>query len=254
MTDPYGRIAELYDWEHDDFDDDLPLYRRLVERTGHPILELGCGTGRVIGHLAREGYRCYGVDRSAAMLARARARSRAAGTETRLTLLESGMEAFQIPEPARMAIIALDSFGHVEDREAQLATLRAVRSALVPGGLMVLDLSNGNLRGEARDELQHHLTAEDPSTGDLITKWVARVSDSARQCDDFTVWYDRTSPDGTIRRITVEFTLRYFTRFELELLLERAGFVVEQVYGSYDLDGYSASSERLIAVARAEGG
>lgn len=48
-------------------------------------------------------------------------------------------------------------------------------------------------------------------------------------------------------------TLRWFYRYELEHLLERAGFVVEAVYGSYDLDPFVASSDIMLTVARRRG-
>ena len=57
--------------------------------------------------------------------------------------------------------------------------------------------------------------------------------------------------DGTVRRRTAELELRYFGRFELELLLERAGYAVEALYGSYDLAPFWSESERMIAVAAA---
>ena len=57
------------------------------------------------------------------------------------------------------------------------------------------------------------------------------------------------APDGSLRRIATSFDLRYLHRHELELMLELAGFVQWQVYGSYDLDPYDDESDRLIVAA-----
>jgi SAM-dependent methyltransferase len=70
--DDYDRFAPFYDLEFAGFDDDLPLYRAFAEHSGGPILELGCGTGRLIVPLAEDGYDITGVDLSPAMLALAR--------------------------------------------------------------------------------------------------------------------------------------------------------------------------------------
>ncbi len=59
---------ELYDLEHAGFDDDIELYLRLAEVVGDPILELGCGTGRVLAPLAKAGFRVTGIDVSRPML------------------------------------------------------------------------------------------------------------------------------------------------------------------------------------------
>jgi SAM-dependent methyltransferase len=247
-ADIYGRIAELYDWEHDRYDDDLAFYRALAKRTGGPILELGCGSGRVLADLASQGHHCIGVDASPAMLARAR--QRLASEAVDADLIEAPMQNFSVPRGSRLALIALDSFGHLSDQLDQLDTLGAVHGALESNGVLVIDVSNGNNRGDGRDELVHHITAESDDGESVITKWVSRVSDSSEQVDDLTYWYDVTGPDGILHRTTAQFALRYFTRFEMTLLLERAGFTVEALYGSYDLEQFSAQSERLIVVAR----
>jgi len=247
-ADIYERIAELYDWEHDRYDEDLAFYRALAKRTGGPILELGCGTGRVLADLASQGHHCIGVDASPAMLARARQRLSTEGIDA--DLIEAPMQEFTVPRTVSLAVIALDSFGHLSDQLDQLAALIEVHSALETDGVLVIDVSNGNNRGDGRDELVHHITAESDDGESVITKWVNRASDSSEQMDDLTYWYDVTGPDGILHRTTVQFALRYFTRFEMTLLLERAGFAGEALYGSYDLEQFSAQSERLIVVAR----
>jgi hypothetical protein len=120
---------------------------------------------------------------------------------------------------------------------------------------LVLDLSNGNGRGaEPPDELVLQHAGTDPETGRPLSKWTARSTDHAEQVDRYTYFYDETLEDGTLRRSTTALELRYFGRFELELLLELSGLMTEAFYGSYDLAPFAMGSERLIAVgARAEG-
>src|SRR5919106_1509803 len=78
---------------HAGFSDDIELYLRLAEVVGDPILELGCGTGRVLAPLAAAGHRVTGIDRSRAMLERARAtlQAQAGNLLPRVTISEGSM-------------------------------------------------------------------------------------------------------------------------------------------------------------------
>jgi hypothetical protein len=72
----------------------------------------------------------------------------------------------------------------------------------------------------------------------------------AEQIDDLMLFYDEQDERGYLKRSTVQLKLRWFTRFELELLLEASGWQADEVYGSYDLAPFGEDSERLIVVAR----
>ena len=63
--DAYAEIGSFYDLEHASFDADLELYRNVAAAVGDPILELGCGSGRVLVPLAEMGFRVTGLDSSA---------------------------------------------------------------------------------------------------------------------------------------------------------------------------------------------
>src|SRR5215210_4150658 len=102
QDDPYAELPELDDLEHAGFSEDVDLYLRLAEVVGDPILELGCGTGRVLGALAAAGNWVIGVDRSRPMLDRARSGLQVqaqSGTDSRrVTLVEGNMtEAERAP-------------------------------------------------------------------------------------------------------------------------------------------------------------
>src|SRR5713226_6479144 len=73
----WDQYAPFYDWENARTlgRRDVPFWRRVASTAGGPVLELGCGTGRVSRPLARAGVDLVGVDRSAAMLDRARRRA-----------------------------------------------------------------------------------------------------------------------------------------------------------------------------------
>jgi hypothetical protein len=89
----------------------------------------------------------------------------------------------------------------------------------------------------------------DEETGSVITKMVAAQVDRATQINKVTLLYDEIGPNGTVTRTLGTLTQRYFYRYEMENLLETAGFSMESVYGSYDLAPFTADSPKMIIVA-----
>jgi len=123
---------------------------------------------------------------------------------------------------------------------------------LLPGGLLIIDVYNPNPQGllEADGRIDLNGRWFDPATGAVVLKQTSRTLDDARQLQHVMFIYDEVFPDGQMRRTLAPFQARYVYRFEGELLLDKAGFTPEQVFGSYDLDPYSSESERMIFVAR----
>ncbi len=248
---PFDRIARLYDWEHDPYTADIDFHVALARRFGDPVLELACGSGRLLAPLVQHGLDVTGVDSSAAMLERARQRLRALNRTA--TLVEQRLETLDLGTQFRTILCGLDSFGLLARRTDQVRALRAVRKHLTHDGRFVLDVANGNLRGagEPSEELLHDVTAPDPESGRPITKFVLRRPLPAEQIDELRFFYDEQDAQGYLRRTTIDLRLRWFTRFELELLLESAGLAVDELYGNYALESYGPTSDRLLLIARA---
>ncbi len=247
---PFEPIARLYDWEHDPYVEDLGTYVAMARRFGGPVLELACGSGRVLAPLAAAGLRCTGVDSSPAMLDRAAARLRAANLDA--TLVQQDVTRLHLDGPFRTILFPLDGLALLTERQEQLSVLRATRRLVAHDGALVLDVNNGNLRGgnEAVEELLHDRTASDPETGRSITKWVVRRPNAAEQLDELLFLYDELDEGGRVVRTAAALRLRWFTRNELELLLESTGWRVDELYGDYDLEPFGPTSPRLLMVAR----
>jgi SAM-dependent methyltransferase len=247
----FDEFPRLYDWEHDRYLADVDVHVGFARRFGGPVLELATGTGRLLGPLARAGFAVTGVDSSEPMLERARQRFGRLGLQA--TLVRQRLETLHLEgEYFRTIVLGLDSFGLLIKREDQLRALRAARSHATHDGRLILDVANGNLRGsvEPPEELLHDLTLPDPQTGRPITKFILRRPRTSEQLDELMFFYDEQDERGFLRRSTVELRLRWFTRFELELLLQNAGWAVEELYGNYDLAEYGPDSQRILIVAR----
>ena len=248
-------FARYYDVDTGLETEDVPFYVAFARRTGGPILEVACGTGRVLLPLAQAGFDVVGVDVSPAMLAIAREKVESAGLQGKVRLVQADARDFSIDsmhERFNLAFIALNSFMHFVDHEDQVRVLRGIARHLKPGGFLILDLPNPEqtILGESSGHLIHEWTRQAPDTGHQLLKFRSQRADTASQLLDLTFIYDDVAPDGQVRRTAIPFALRYFHRREVELLLERCGFAVEAVYGGFELEDYQDSSLKLIVVAR----
>lgn len=249
----YDPFARFYDLDTEGIDADLAFWLQLARRTGGPVLEIGCGTGRVLIPLARAGFSVVGVDVSAAMLAIAREKVRQARIADRVELIQTDALTLDLGRRFALALIALNSFGHFAEPGEPERLLDRLRQHLEPGGLLALDLTNPTpgAFGETNGVVIHDYTRAGPVPGWQTVKLRSQWQHFVAQRIEVSCFYDEISPTGEIRRTVAPFVLRYFYPNELRLLLERAGLIVEATYGSYDLDPLSDESERLLVVARA---
>lgn len=241
-------LAEFYDLEYREFAEDLTLYQGFAERCGSPILELGCGSGRILAHLARKGFNITGIDKSPDMLALARKRIEGDDIQGRVRLVQDDMANFALEEKFHLAFAAVNTFLQLADREKQLAALRCVFHHLEKSGVLILDVFNPETAlWEQGATLERQM--KDPSTGDTILKVISGQVNRTRQLQYLTLMYDHMDEEGRASRTVSNLVFRYIHRHEMELLLEVSGFRVEQVYGSYDMDPLTDSSDSMIFVA-----
>jgi SAM-dependent methyltransferase len=228
---------------------------------GGPILELGCGTGRVLVPLARSGYDITGLDLSSRMLDRCRAKLDAEPSEVRdrVRLVEADMTSFELGRGFAAIICPFAGFQQLRTVEQQLACLDRCRHHLLSHGRLVLDLPNpdpappSHARDEQGDgEETAQMVAWTP--GRRIRWWMTVIAyDRSLQCSDCEVTYEIMEEDGHARRITERISLRYTFRYELEHLLARAGFRMVSVYGDYDCSPFGDESPAMIVVAEPGG-
>ena len=122
----FDRFARFYDDDYRAYDDDLGLILEMAEDAGGPVVELGCGTGRVLLPLADAGVATTGVDISPALLDVARAKVDAAGLASRVTLVEADLRHPGLPESAfALAICTSNTLMHLTDPSDQAAALHA---------------------------------------------------------------------------------------------------------------------------------
>lgn len=249
-------VAEYYDatWivrERADVD----FYVDCAKAHGDPVLELGCGTGRVLLRLGEAGHRVCGLDLSPHMLARCREKFSRLPVETqnRVRLVAGDMTAFDLGEKFALIIIPFRPFQHLLAVEDQLACLNAAKRHLAPDGRLVFDL----FQTDARRMHDPFFLTERPVPGDvtLADGRIVRVRERtiafhrAIQCNDVELIYCVTHPGGRAERLPNPFRIRYFFRYEVEHLLARAGFRVAELFGDFTRSPLRDDSPDMIFIA-----
>ncbi|MCS7061808.1 MAG: class I SAM-dependent methyltransferase [Anaerolineae bacterium] len=263
----YDVLARYYDLQHARFVPDVPMYLQAAARFGRAgrarILELGCGTARVMAPLVEAGHYVLGVDASEAMLRYARQRL-PPPSSARYDLLAADIadlgaifaaagstrSAFL---PFDLAIIALNTFLHNLSRESQLAALHASRILLRAGGCLIVDLPpNDELayQPDAGDsgEFEFEAQLKDDLHRTIVDKYVHSRILWARQEQWLRYRFEERAEDTheLIRVETAGFRLRHVFKHEMELLLIAAGFTDWSWYGDYNLSEYGEGSPRMI--------
>jgi SAM-dependent methyltransferase len=253
--DLYALRPDLYDLMHAEYADDLRFLEELATGAGDEatVLELGCGTGRLLVPLLDSGARVVGLDMGGAMLDVARERLSLYGD--RIRLVEADMRSFTLEERFDLEVVGLNTFMHLLTPSDQIACLTCIHRHLRPAGRLVLDLENPHM--VVRDTPQHvtqhrftRLAPLDPETA--VTLHSSTAISLADQLTQTLLFFDEVpGAGGSVQRTTAAVMLRLIYRFELELLLSRTGFAVRHLYGDHHGGQYEDDSERLICVASA---
>lgn len=234
--------AAFYDVEFAGRDRELPFFRRAAARAGGPILEVACGTGRLTVPLAEDGRDVVGLDLSAPMLARARERAAARGVT--IEWIHADCRAMRLDRRFALLFSATGAMQHLLDHASVCAFLAAARAHLAPGGRLILDVFNPDVRKLARPPLPYRFKQFTDAAGATVTvdatSWYIADSQQLR--------FDLEYRIGALPIRTKRVTMRCFFPEELLSLCRGAGFAIEQRYGDYEAGPFTADSGRQIVV------
>ncbi len=253
-NDPYASDAAFYDAIHGEYRDDTGLWLSFAGRTDRPVLEIGCGTGRIALELARAGYEVTGIDPSSAMLERARGKAEADALD--ITFIEGRVADLALErDHYGLVLLPLDVFLYCEHGEEQFELLQQLGESLVFNGRLAIDLP-GPAAGLDPDSNGQQVLVFSGETDDgrSFDCYHLHEDDLADQTRHLRVTYETVDEEGLVRRSVSEHVLRYVYRFELEYLLDRAGLALVDVYGDYELGPLTNESERMVVLARRRDG
>jgi SAM-dependent methyltransferase len=239
------RDPDLYDVENRwGLDDDY--YLALAKREGGPVLDLGCGTGRLARGIAKAGIPVVGVDRSPELLGRAESLSGSLPVEW----VQGDARTFDLGRKFRLALMTAHAFQSMLTEEDQDALLSRVAAHLQRGSAFAFVTRNPAVRARG---------AEGPaqpwrSYQDLLGRWVDVTIlsrwDEAASVEHLAV--TRTRRDtGEATRSRV--SLRYTDAAGLNSLLVRHGFVVEAQHGDWTEGPLTEDSVEIVTRCRLVG-
>jgi SAM-dependent methyltransferase len=238
-------LPELYHAHHSRYTEDLPFWLGLADQMGAPVLELGCGTGRVLVPLAQAGYRIFGMDHDLAMLRFLMGRVKPA--EPRPLLVASDLTRFNLALRFPLIILPCNTYSTLRENE-RLACLGCVHRHLKPDGRFAVSIPNprrlenlpARSASEVEDEFLH------PETGNPV-----QVSSAWRRTKDtfqVTWTYDQLYPDGKVDRHLTK-TIHQLLSVDRYLDEMRAARLeVTDLYGDFDRSPYDGESPYLIVV------
>lgn len=256
MAEFFHHAARHYDADYAAmrYDADIQFYVGLALESGGPVLEMGCGTGRVLLPTARAGVPIHGIDLSAAMLAELRGklalepqalRQRVSLTQGDIRSVDVGCRFALATAPFRVVQMLLE-------REDQRAWLRNVRRHLLPGGTLCFDVFQPNYsylvapRGPTLE-----VDRTDPATG-LRTRRFSRSTphNEFQKFETEFQWVVEDAAGVKLSETSERFELRWFTRAELENLLELEGFEILDYWGSFARQPFGeGSGDQIIRAA-----
>lgn len=240
----WDAFADLYDSYYDDdlVPDDTGFYVELARDADGPVLEVGCGTGRIYLELLRAGVDAHGIDISRGMLEILR--ERAAERDLTPQTWQADMRSFDADTEYDLVIVPFRSFLHNISLADQKAALRRCRDALAPGGTLALDFfapsfdvicekyGEPDVRTVERDgaeyELRHLTEIEDP------VEQVVRGTQTVLRGDE------------VVRELSYRISL--VTKREFELLLETTQWSGWEVYGGFEYEPLEDDRQEMVWV------
>ncbi len=249
----YDLIARYYDLFHSDLTEDIGFVLTLAGQSGDSVLELGCGTGRILIPLARAGLTVTGLDSSEPMLALAREKTAAESdqVQNRITILTGEMKSFNLDERFSLIVIPYNTFMYLNP-VTRPVVLRRVRQHLSPTGILFIDLANPFNIEQTPDDRTMTLekVIADQTNQEIVIQMASSWVDWKTQILYIT-WIFDSSPaaGGPVRRQVAQAEYHYSFPHEMELMLDESGLRLKALYGDYSCSSYNEESERLLVVA-----
>jgi SAM-dependent methyltransferase len=234
---------------------DVAFYVEEARSVNGDVLEIGCGTGRVLIPAARAGVTMTGLDSSPRMLARCRecVEAEPADVRSRVSLHCGDMRSFDLGRTFALAIIPFRPFQHLLTIDDQAAALNAIGRHLGRTGRLVFDVFSPNIRlladptrAEERED-----TPETPLADGRTLRRTGRVNavHVIEQYSEVELIYYVQHPDGRAERLVQSFPMRWFMMSELVHILARCGYRTVRTYGDFDRSPLSDGSPEMIFIA-----
>jgi SAM-dependent methyltransferase len=229
---------------------DVDFYVEEARRSGGPVAEFGCGTGRILIPTAEAGIEIVGVDNSPPMLAQANRKLE--GRQLPVTLVEGDMVDHDLGRKFQLVTIPFRAFAHVLEAEDHVRLFRNMGRHFAGDGRLVFDFFHPKLELLARG-MEEKVDLEWEEEGRKVRRFASTTPHRSVQVNDVRFRWEIEDPSGGIERLESSFRMRWFYRYEIVHLLGRCGLEIEALYGNFDRSPLEDGSPEMIFVARRAG-
>lgn len=233
--------------------DDVDQYRKIISEYGSNVLELCCGTGRVSIPLLLAGCKVTAVDIAAPLLKRFKSKITdiCEFNDRDLQLVKNDVTRLSLEQTNYDVVIcAFNSLLCIPDFELQQQTLFRASAHLKPNGILALDIWNPLMQNLHGDELpEAYLTRRRVDNGNSYTRFAATGPMRIDQVQHAYGWYDETDEHGLVTRTPYNMDWRLIFRYEIQLMLEKAGFVIKDIFGDNNRTPLRAESLKMFILA-----
>jgi SAM-dependent methyltransferase len=242
--------GDLYDVICAGLDYGIDFYMGLARQAKGPVLDIACGTGRILLPCARAGADIDGLDLYEGMLATLRKKAAALGLAP--ALYRADMAEFRLPRRYALIMITFNAFGHNLTQEAQVRCLERCREHLLPGGVLAFDGAFPGVGWVGAPQGERVLEGEftDPRTGLPVRYYDTRRFDRVKQIQYSTNEAEFLDAEGkvtAVHRSRIE--IRWVYKEEMALLLRVAGFPRWEICGGFDRRPLTEETDQMIVLA-----
>jgi SAM-dependent methyltransferase len=256
QLDTYNISAKHYDAAYAVKQDlvDLPFYVDLAKQSGGPVLEIACGTGRVLLSIAREGIQIDGVDNSAPMLRVLQSRLEGEPREVsgKVTLHEGDMQGFHLNKKFPLVVMPFRPMQHMYTVQDQVDALATAAAHMEENGRLAFDVFYPKFEaipsgvGQEVLELEWPVDSRPPKT---VRRYLRKESfDKIHQSFSATFIFRTFEGDKLVLEETEPLKMSYYTYPHLRALFMLAGLDVLEEYGSFARAPLDNSAEQMIFV------
>jgi SAM-dependent methyltransferase len=242
--------GEMYDLLLKDLPYGLDFYIALAREANGPVLDIACGTGRILIPCLEAGVDIEGLDLFEPMLKKLRANAAAKGLSPQLH--QADMNDFSLPRRYALAMIPFNAFIHNMTQEAQIRCLTLCREHLLPGGMLAFDTFFPSLEIVGVPENTRVLEGElpHPETGLPMRMYDTRTFDRVAQTQHSLNELELLAADGSVAAVyRSQCDARYIYKQEMELLVRVAGFARWEIYGDFDRRPLTRETDAMIVMA-----
>jgi SAM-dependent methyltransferase len=254
-TDSYLIGANYYDGAYGAMDlADARFYVDLAIETGGPVLEIGCGTGRVLLPTARAGIRIHGLDNSRPMLdvLRENAARESAEVQKRITLHAGDMRDFRLGRTFPLVTIPFRPLQHMFTVTDQVAALKSAAAHVAKDGILAFDVFYPKFERLPLKVGEEQLETEwSPNSETIIRRYYRKDAlDKINQSLLLTFIF-RTYRNGElIREESEAIKMSYYTYPHLRALFLMADLEPVAEYGSFAKTPLDNTAEEMIFLLR----